>query len=246
MDKTIAALNEFGLTGNKAKVYLALLEVGHGSIIDIAKKAHLPRTTTHEIVQQLLELGLLSYTSRGKRSEYIAEKPKKLAEIMDERRKKIAKIIPQLDLLCSSRGLRPKVRFYEGVPGVRTVLEDTLTSSDKVLHGVLSMEDLYKIPGKMFMDDYIKRRCASGLELKVIRSQVKEVEENWPSSKEEARELRYAPSYLVFPMTVYIYDNKVSVVSTSKESYGMIIESVDFFQTIKNFFDVLWDLSRKA
>jgi hypothetical protein len=49
---------------------------------------------------------------------------------------------------------------------------------------------------------------------------------------------------LLFPMTVYLYDKKVVTIGTEKEPFGMIIESADFFQTMKNLFDVLWQVSR--
>lgn len=45
-------------------------------------------------------------------------------------------------------------------------------------------------------------------------------------------------------MTVYLYDNKVGIIGTEKENFGMIIESLDFYQTQKNLFDVLWQVTR--
>ncbi|MBI3115331.1 MAG: transcriptional regulator TrmB, partial [Candidatus Kerfeldbacteria bacterium] len=34
------------------------------------------------------------------------------------------------------------------------------------------------------------------------------------------------------------------IIGTEKETFGMIIESEDFYQTQKNLFEVLWDVSR--
>ena len=45
-------LYDFNLGKSKGSVYLATLEVGSGSAQDIASAANLPRTTTHEILQQ--------------------------------------------------------------------------------------------------------------------------------------------------------------------------------------------------
>jgi len=106
------------------------------------------------------------------------------------------------------------------------------------------MYDLFRIPGKKFMDVYVKRRVELGYNLQVIRSRPKEVAETWPTSAEEHRELRYAPEPMVFEMTTYIYDNKVGIISTAKENFGMIIESREYSQTMGYLFEALWQVSR--
>lgn len=238
-------LQEFGLGKNKGTVYVTLLEMGSGTVQQIASKTNIARTTVHEIVQHLLSLGLVGFTTVGRGRVYIAEPPKKLLSLQKEREEKIKKVLPELELMFNTGGLRPKIRFYEGAEGVKSVFDDTLTVSNKVLHGILSMEDLYDVPGKTYMDRYVQRRVDANIKLQVIRTESKEVEENWPSSKLENREVRYNPSYLIFPMTVYLYDNKVCLLGTKKEHFGMIIESPDFYRTMKNLYDILWDLSKK-
>ena len=96
------------------------------------------------------------------------------------------------------------------------------------------MQDLYDIPGKIYMDDYVERRVEKGIKLRVIRSEMKDVEEAWPASTKEKRELHYAPKDMIFPMTMYLYDNKVGIISTKNENFGMIIESKDFYETQKH------------
>lgn len=239
-----SVLEDLGLKKNKATVYLAALQVGKGSVVDIARKAHLPRTTVHEILQSLIDRGLVSFVSKGKKRIYTVEPPEKLHTLLKDQQRKLQSAMPELRSLLNTRGLRPRVRFYEGIEGVKTVFEDTLTVHDNVLCGILSMEDLYELPGKDFMDDYVRRRVEAGITLQVIRSQTKEVEETWPTSTAENRELRYAPSECIFPMTMYLYDKKVGIIGTKKETYGIIIESDDFYQTQKFLFNILWDVSK--
>lgn len=239
-------LEELGLKKNKATVYLAALEVGSGTVVEIAKKARLPRTTVHEILQILLDLGVISFISQGRARIYTPEVPDKLKTLLKEKERLLQGALPELRSLMNTRGTRPRVRIYEGVEGVKTVLEDTLTVSNKSQHGILSMADLYKIPGKEYMDDLVKRRVEAGIHLQVIRSEQKDTEETWPSSAKENRELRYAPEGLIFPMTLYIYDNKVGIIGTAKENFGMIIESADFYQTQENLFKIMWDVARIA
>ena len=124
-------LQEFGLSKSKADVYIASLQVGTGSAADIAMTVNLPRTTTHEILQQLVSLGLVSYIMIGRTRMYSAEKPTKLKNILQEKERHLEGVLPELLSLYNTSGTRPKIRRYDGVAGIKTVFEDTLTVSDK-------------------------------------------------------------------------------------------------------------------
>lgn len=239
-------LEEFGLSKTKGMVYLATLSVGTGTAQEISVHANLPRTTTHEILNQLLVMGLVSLTTRGRTRIYTAENPQKLKNILKEKERKLDAVLPELSSLLNTTGVRPHIRFYAGLPGIKTVFADTLTCRSKVLRGILSMEDLYRVPGPEYMDWYVRERVGAGITLQVIRSEQKEIASVWPSSNEEKRELRFAPANQIFPMTVYIYDNKVALIGTQKENFGMIIESADLYQTFNNLFTVMWEVSRIA
>jgi sugar-specific transcriptional regulator TrmB len=239
-------LADLGLPKNKGVVYMALLEVGTGSAIEIAKKAGLPRTTAHEILQDIVTMGLASFVVHGRTRIYTAEAPNKLKSILKDKERKLNDALPELASLVNTAGAKPKVKFFEGIEGIKTVFEDTLNTKNKILCGILSMRDLYDIPGKNFMDDYVKRRIDAGIKLRVIRSESGEVEETWPASAQENRELHYAPADMLFPMTIYLYNNKVGIIGTQKENFGMIIESEEYFNTQRNLFDVLWQVTRVA
>jgi sugar-specific transcriptional regulator TrmB len=237
-------LDQFGLTKNKGLVYLTLLGIGTGPVHEIARRSRLPRTTVHEILQQLAIMGLVSFAAKGRTRMYTVEPPSKLKTLLKDKERLLESALPELNSMFSVKGIRPRVRFYEGVEGIKTVFEDTLTVKSKELSGILSMEDLYKVPGKDFMKSYTEQRVKAGIKLRVVRSEVKEVEETWPSSAKENRELHYATDGMVFPMTIYLYDNKVGIIGTQKENFGMIIESPDFFLTQKNLFEVMWQVTR--
>ncbi|MFA6100096.1 MAG: helix-turn-helix domain-containing protein [Patescibacteria group bacterium] len=241
-----SVLTDLGLSKNKGLIYLSSLEIGTGSVVDIAKKAGLPRTTVHEILQNLVILGLISFATKGRTRIYTAEPPQKLKSILKDKERKLEGILPELSSLLNTSGIKPKIKFYEGVEGIKSVFEDTLTVKEKLLCGILSMQDLYQIPGKNYMDDYVKRRVEAGIKLNVIRSEGKEVEETWPFSAKESRELHYATKDMIFPMTMYLYDNKVGIIGTQKENFGLIIESEDFYRTQKNLFETLWQVTRVA
>lgn len=237
-------LEQFGWENKKARIYLAALELGEAKANSIAKKAGLARPTAYDILEKLSQEGLISfYEKRGVRY-FIGENPEAMQRQLQAKQTTLAELMPQLKSVYNTIDAKPRIRFYEGLAGVKAIFEDTLTVRDKFLAGILSMADLYKTPGKKFMDDYVTRRIQTKIKLRVIRSQTKEVEETWPSSAKESRELRYAPEGMIFPETLYIYDNKVAIIGTQKDNFGLIIESGDFHQTQENLFNALWSVSR--
>lgn len=239
----IDLLKEFGFKEKEAKVYISLLEMGEAKAHEIALKAHLSRSTTYEILEKLSEDGFVIIQDKKKIRHYIANDPEVFKRNLEAQQHAFDLILPELKSVYNRIKSKPKIVFYDGEEGIKTVFEDTLRSSDKLLRGILSMEDLFKIPGKKFMDDYVKRRVELGYELKVLRSRPKEVAEEWPSTPEERRELRFPPDNLVFDMTTYIYDNKVGIISTEKESFGLIIESEEFSKTMRQLFELAWGVS---
>jgi hypothetical protein len=77
----------------------------------------------------------------------------------------------------------------------------------------------------------------------VIRSVERDIAPIWPSSQELRRELRYAPAAHTLAMTCFVYGNKVCLISSARESYGMIIDSAEFAAFQAQLFDAMWSLS---
>jgi sugar-specific transcriptional regulator TrmB len=240
------SLKEFGLDDKKARVYLALLEMGQAKAHEIAHKANVARPTAYDILEKLAVEGLVGAYEKHKIRYYIANDPEKIKRNLLDKQKTFEQILPQLKSVYNTLKAKPKISYYEGIEGIKTVFESTITVEERALRGILSMQDLYKIPGKEFMTDYVRRRIEKGYTLRVIRSKPKEVGETWPTSQEEARELRYAPDIMIFEMTTYIYGNKVGLISTAKENFGMIIESQEYSQTMGYLFEALWQVSKPA
>lgn len=239
----IDLLREFGFSEKEASVYMALLSLGEGKAHEISLRAHTSRSTTYEILEKLAEDGFVAVQDKNKIRHYIANDPEVFKRNLEAKQYAFDLVLPELKSVYNRLKSKPKIAFYDGVDGIKTVFEDTLRSRDKLLRGILSMEDLFKMPGKEYMDDYVKRRITRGYHLHVLRSKPKEVSNDWPSTPEDRRELRYPPENIVFDMTTYIYDNKVGIISTEKENFGLIIESEEFSKTMRQLFELAWKIS---
>lgn len=240
----LSQLSTLGLTKNKGRAYMELLQLGRATAAEVGSALGIPRTTALEILMQLQTQGLVVSTMHGRKRLFAAERPQQLETHFAHKAQIAHALLPDLLSLFQGDGITPTVRIFEGVDGVRRVFEETLHTKNKILRGILSMEDLYAVPGKKFMDSYIEKRVAKGIELQVVRSHTTEVEETWPSSTGELRELRYAPKQYTFPMTIYVFNKTVALLGTKKEPFGALIQSEGLATTMQNFFDLLWSVSQ--
>jgi len=235
------ALGRIGIAGKRARFYLAALELGEAPVHAIAQKAGITRTTAYDILARLAREGLVSRVEKDGRTHIAAEDPARLLGVLDDRRRTVEDILPELRSLHRRSSARPRIRVYEGREGINTVLYDTLRCRSNRLDGILSMTDLFQVPGRREMEEYVAARIAAGVCLRVVRSREKEVGPDvWPTRGEDLRELRYAPEGAVFTMTTWVYDDKVSIIASRRENFGMIVESAEFAEMQKHLFAALW------
>lgn len=235
-------LVEYGLTFKQAKVYLAALQLGTASVQDIAAAAKTERTNAYDAVEALIAKRLMSATSEGKKRLYLAEPPQVLKKLLAEKQDHLSHILPELESLYNVSETKPRIRFYPGVEGYRSVYEDTLSCHSKLLFGIYSVKDITEVLGVRYVDEMVERRVRAGITLRIIRSREKEMG-IYPSRLSEMREVKMAPEGMIFPIVTFVYDNKVIYLSSKKETFGLIMESPDIAQAHKNYFDALWQIS---
>lgn len=241
-------LTDLGLHETEARFYLAALELGQAPIRDVAAKAGISRTNAYDVFARLLDQRLVSQVPgpSSRTMLIVAEAPERILDIVEERRRKLEFVLPELRSMHNRSSSKPRVRFHQGVEGIKTVLEETNACRSKQLLGILSMRDLYDVPGRAWMDDLVKRRIEAGVFLRVIRSPTKDLHALWPESESDLRALRFAPPAFVFTMTTYIFDDKVALISSRRENFAMTIESEEFAGMQAHFFEVLWSASEPA
>ena len=240
-------LEQFGLNETQSDVYFTILQMGSGSIQEIARKSRTKRTTTYSVLETLITKSLVSFSHRGAHREYFAEDPKKLPLILDEAERRIANqkkslndILPELSSFYNAHATKPRIRLYEGVNGLKQVFEETLElkrgeetlaySTAKLVH--LFLED--------WIQGYVKKRVAKGITQRAIVEDSPEARYHWQNDKEELRETVIVPRE-AFPFSneINIFRNKLFIISY-KELLGVVIESEEIARTQKAIFELAW------
>lgn len=251
-------LEKIGLNDKKAKVYLAVLEIGSASAAKIAQKAGVERTGTYDVLNYLKENGLVAEIIRGKKRLFVAEDPDVLPRYFEQQkidlerdltRKKqdFLDVLPQLRFMYSSAsGLRPKVTYYEGKQGLLNLFYESLNCQKRETLFLWPAIDMIDVLGKEELEEYIKERVRRKIDIKVIRHKDKEIPyKRSGHGKEFFRDLRFAPAKYDFSFGIGIFDNKVAIISTKKDNFGLLLESQEFADTMKIFFDALWQVSTR-
>src|SRR3989344_5908658 len=124
-------LEKIGLTQKEAGIYLACLELTEATIGDIAKKSGVKRTTVYDIIDSLKEKGLVSSITKNKKLFYYAESPKKLENTLDEKKRLLENMMPELFSIANKIDKKPKIKYFEGPEGMKDVFRDTLNYPDQ-------------------------------------------------------------------------------------------------------------------
>src|SRR3989344_9013680 len=121
----ITQLKGLGLSENEAKVYMAMLELGPATVLEISAKAGVNRPTTYVQIESLKKMGLTSTQTKGKKQLFIAESPEQFEFMIDrqkneleQKKEELHKLLPELTTLFNLSDSKPQVRFLEGKEGL--------------------------------------------------------------------------------------------------------------------------------
>lgn len=234
-------LGEFGLSENEVKVYLANLELATATVQELGKKSGVKRTTVYTVIEGLKEKGLVSQSKKAKKTMFVAESPDSLLALSQKRHEALKQAIPELKSIYNVAGDKPKVRFYEGKEGYLTVYENILKEKPKELLVIASYEDFKKHIDERYEDGWTQRRIKQGTFLRWLDFKTPSVKAKASEGKKGLREIRFLPKEFVFSTTMFIYNEKVTIVSgRQKDFMAVVIENAEFFETFRQLFEIVW------
>ncbi len=238
-------LKNFGLNDKEISVYLSLVELGPAPVRLIAQKSKVNRGTTYDILKALQKQGLVSFYDTQTRQHFVAEPPEKLLTAVKDRQEQLEEVkmqihesLPELKSIFEKQGGRPVVKLYEDTKGVKYILEDVLSttqkSQDKLYYAYSSTDiknELYK-DYKDFNKDRLKAKISNRVISFGIGGQLVGLDERkWMNGEHGT------PTYII------IYSGKVAMISKSQsgEPIGVIIEDDALYRTQKMIFEFNWN-----
>ena len=239
-------LELLGLRDKEAMLYIAALELGSFSVLEIAGKSGLKRPTCYIILDELIKRGLISMVLTEKKKLYKVESPSAFIRQAKNNLKYAEQIVPALSAILSQDQEKPKLKYYLGQKGIQNIYNDLLITRSKIMYYVGANESRIGAVGEDFLKNWVKQRLAKKIQVKTIRMREEQPKDHLLSDSEGLlREIRYAPKGIFIPDTLCVIGDKVAVVFTKKGNFGFIIESPEFSRTILGLFKVLWNVSAK-
>lgn len=244
-------LKKIGLNSKESQAYLALLELGSASIVALAKKSSLKRTTVYEVLESLKEKGLISETLFGRRIKYIAEPPEKLLEIKKRELETLQNIMPTLDALRNVAIEKPAIRFYQGKEEIREVFRDMVLHTS-IKEKILGIESKAKTVIKQFDEqfwiDLMAKKKKRGLESLSIDAyspeELNEFVKQYPWSVNHGMTIRTIDDAQdLLNVSIYLYQNKVALIA-SDQLLAIVIENQRLRNSFEFLFRKLWGVSK--
>ncbi len=248
-------LQSIGLTDKETVMYMALLRNGTQPTSHLARKAHLNRGTAYVVLHSLLEKGLIVKSVKRNVQYFSPLDPTQIVAFLDHRaqeitsaRQNVQSMLGQITAIMNPLTSKPKIEYFDGPEGARFVLEQTLLAKDLILRSFLSIADISEFTGADFFNHYTQKRIQKGYELHVIRTLEKDRQalsrdpfaKHYISSRKDKRKIRYIPDELAFPITLYMFDSRIAVISSKDEGFSLLIESRELSTMLKKLFDFIW------
>lgn len=243
----VKQLQELGLPEKEARVYLAALELGSSTVQNISRKSGVNRATAYLYVESLIKRGLMSSVIRGKKRYFNAESPDQLVRLLeiekkeiDSKKEEFEKRLPELQAIFNLAEEKPKVRFFEGVEGIRTIQKDILDTKEiKEIDEFVSLDDAYEV---FPPNDYDHRH---DMEKKLENSSIRVIYTSSKGpillSKRENEKYKFVPKEkMPFHTEIAIYNDKVAFISYKSKLLGVIIENKEIFDSMRAIFNLAW------
>ena len=241
-------LTENGLGEKEVKIYLAALEAGEATVAAVARRAGVERTTVYNLLEDMRKKGLLSFTKRRGIQHVSALPPRVLVDRFKKSASLAESILPQLLELGYSSPLKPRMRFYEDMNGLKDILREVSHSK----YPTAGFTDYAAMPKELLTficKEVVPRRRThkNFIRLLAPRNAV-----NAAMQKDDARHygehrlIRF-PAHVEHVEILLFDDTKTAFLSFApRELFGTVIDSNAIHRMLLNLFQVLWNATEES
>lgn len=245
-DELVKLLEELGIVGNEARVYLACLELGPTTITKIARKSEVERATVYAILDRLKEKGLVTINVKESDRHIQVESPDKLLVLakhkkraIEEKEHHFKEILPDLLAQVAQRGKQPKVRFYEGKEQFIQVFDQALDETKEKMYFFGAASIFVDLISYQFEKEWIKRRVRKKIHIDILVHKTALTEKFKIDDTREIRTTRFLPPDMKFEASYLLWSNKI-VLWNPVVPLAILIEDEIIVKMFKEMFLGLW------
>ncbi len=247
-----AKLQSVGFTDKQAKVYVAALFLGPSAVQKISEQAEINRATAYVILDELAQMGLVSESTQGKKTVFVAEPPEAIdryldsqVKFLDAKKNELKDLLPSLNETSRSTDVdvAPQVRFYKGREGILQTNADKFRKikPDSTIYGMSNTDEVEKMFPGHFVENpnrRLKKKVAS--KAFYYYSDENEVKSN----KNLMRQIKRIDKPITADFTFYP-TSAALITYNGENSVGIVIENKQIAETLRTLFEMAWEKDSK-
>jgi sugar-specific transcriptional regulator TrmB len=214
----------------------------------LVKKTGLHRSYIYDILDKLIDFGLVSFTIKNNKKHFSTENPERIIEYLELKEKEIEtdkedikKIMPELIKRHKTAVEKQEARIFIGNRGIKTILEDILATKKNFV--AFGAEGKFKEIFKWYFDNWQKRRIKLRISYKILYNE--KLKGKRPTKEQKLVEVKFLSKEYEFPATTIVYGNKVAILLWNNSPIGFLLENGKVAKSFLNYFRILWDVAKR-
>ena len=246
MDSFIENLQNIGLTEREAKVYMFLLEYEPAKTGIICSKLNISTSHIYQILEKLLNKGIISYKIANNIKIFRAVDPESLYAIFREKEKKLEKekrdlkeFISNLKKIEIKEHKQNDFKYFEGINGVRSMFTEFITNSEpNTKMYIASAPIAYEKWNAFLIELFHKPRIKNNIHLQII---IPTKLKKYGKERKKLRPIEIKYSETEMESEFGVTEDYVYFLSYGDKPYALLIKDKNFANTHKKIFKTMWD-----
>lgn len=242
-------LKSIGFSNGEAKVYSAVLELGISSLHKIQEKTGIDRRNIYDILNKLIEKGVVSYTIEKGKKTFQTTHPNKLMDYLEEKKKIIEDKegllkphLPDLTKIFNEKKVAIRAEVFRGSEAIKALMNESLEYP--ATYWIGGNSGVEKIGLKFWFKHWMDRRAKKKKMLYDLVDHDTYLEGLEPNKVKVHKKMFYKrcelPKDLSSPMIILIFGNKVAQILWSEQSFAFVLESKEIKESFMKYFHYFW------
>lgn len=235
----IHLLQTLGFEEREAKIYLYLLKNKGSSALQIAKGALIDRTTCYDLLEKLIQRGLVSFAAHNGARRFYALRSEDLLAYFKDKYASLQHFLPDLKQIENDTSASFQCEIFQGLEGMKTPLKELVESGAD--HCVINIRKEFEEILDYYNDHFILR-------LDKVRARERGIVPTGAQFK-RLRKGAYRTihkKFLSSSVTTLIYEATVIFLVWAEPYFALCITNREFARSQQEYFELLWNLAKKT
>lgn len=235
-------LETLGLDAKEARVYEHILHFGQSRVTPILRAVPIKRGDLYNVLRRLEQKKLIEPIKDIKKLTYTPTDPQALETLAKAKERKLTEAKDSIATLYGIYNLamgKPGIRFFEGIDGIKQVLNDSLNATTEIL-AYSDIDGLLKHLRK-YAVWYAAERRRKKIRERAIVSDTPVARKYLSGYNKEVTQIAFVPhTKYRFSLEMNIYDNKVFYATLREPFIAVLIEDKAIADTHRAIFEHNW------